>query len=262
MRPVLFCAYAVAFMVQCMQIQCEIFVDCDSLRTSLNQRLTRNSCGCTVTPKCNACADLGSVQVASCVGGCAYCDQSQTNCVTPHQTLTQASGRTFYTYSVFTTWNYTKGRSGSVYYSYSDGTSGNYDNCLVQVNGRNCSSCKMVDCEGKPIRREPNIDCTNLEAGATATACSRPYIEADVSLDESALYGILAPMAYPHILCQRGVTVLGTGPASPPSGAAPAGAPSNATPNTNKDCGLFKLNIFCLRGCGLIRRFLGFCSNE
>jgi hypothetical protein len=60
------------------------------------------------------------------------------------------------------------------------------------------------------LTAEPNIDCTNLEMGATATACveDRPRFDLPVSLDESALGGILSPLAFPYVLCQQRRVVL------------------------------------------------------
>jgi hypothetical protein len=129
----------------------------------------------------------------------------------------------------------------------------------VTVNGRSCASCRLVECLGG--KDEPTGDYTNIEAGARAMACSGRSAGGPVPLDESALDGTLAPLAYPHLLRQRGATVLGIGKGIVPNSTSPAGAPT-VSPNANKVCGLFRLSIFCLRGCGLIRCILGICDKN
>jgi hypothetical protein len=149
-------------------------------------------------------------------------------------------------------------------------------NCDVAVNKQACTKCEMISCGAPNQFKEPSINCTNLTergrgkiqrwylyATRGATACSGRSAGGPVSLDESALNGILAPLAYSHLLCQRGMVVVGnptpTIPTGPTAADPPMSAPTIvASPNDN-DCGLFNLGFFCFRGCGLIRRILGLC---
>jgi hypothetical protein len=239
--------------------------------------VSNNSCGCRALPKCSKCQTYDPhVYVASCINGCEYCDAATgTNCGTLQKqdrwgTYTMYILGFWYTstlYDMEYTWTYTRGKSGSIVYRFrSDDYRGTHT-CNVTVNGQSCASCQYLKCNNTDTltNREPTIDCTNLQAGATATACSGRTAGGPISLDESAMTGILAPLAYPYLLCQRGAAVLGTGSITPPpsaAGPAPVSAPTTPNASNNKDCGLFKLNMFCLNGCGMFGRILGLCRNE
>jgi hypothetical protein len=237
----------------------QLRVDCSWAVTDA-QGVANNNCGCKAPPVCLPCSRVIDTYGATCLNGCEYCDQSLSTCVIVDKLAIWGS----YDLDVFGViipqltsyekyeYSYTKGGNGSVIYWNDNG-----DTCGVTVNGKKCASCTLRQCGGSTNFAEPTINCTNLEAGATATACSGNSAGGPVSLDESALNGILAPLAFPNLLCQRKATVLGTGPVPLPS--APTTSPPPGAP-PNSSCGLFKLNIFCLTGCGLLRRILGFCK--
>jgi hypothetical protein len=209
-------------------------------------------CGCAAQPTCGSCSTVGNTNGTSCWDSCEYCDQSQSTCVMINKVSIwgindQNKSSQWTSYEEYE-WRYTKGRKGSIIY-WSD----EKNRCGVTVNGKFCASCNVILCTDG---YSPTIDCTNLQAGATATACSTKSFGRPLWLDESALNGILAPMAYSNLLCERGTTTLETGTTIP--NPKPAKLPGTIV----KDCGLFKLNILCIRGCGLIRRILGFCVDN
>jgi hypothetical protein len=242
---------------------------CDLARTAA-VFVSSNLCGdCTLPPVCSACN--AAEQRVVCTSGCAYCDATtQSICGVMRKdvivTYGIVPGLGFSSiYSVTDSFAYTKGRQGTVSYSW---TTAGLD-CAVHVNDQVCESCRRASfCLGK-IATEANVNCTNLQAGATATACPLPlYFAGPIPLDELAINvttGILAPFAFPHVLCQRGLVVLVPNPTpitapnlSPSTPTSPNAAPT--TTSGNQKCGLFKLGVFCFRGCGLPKKLLGWCQ--
>jgi hypothetical protein len=200
-------------------------------------------CSCPRLPSCNSACGVGSLDsaVVVCDSGCYYCDSTQTVCgsysfnVVQTETvpfvilgiLYPAVPITVYSYS----WTYTKGRTGHLVYLFNF-----YDNtCEVEVDGQNCTSCKARKCTSDGTIFS-SIDCTNLEAGAVSTSApcggNSTLGGGLVALDESALDGVLAPLAIPFWGCRQGTWGLQTNDggdtAAPVAGGAstPSGPPS------------------------------------
>jgi hypothetical protein len=257
-------SYATAWFLLTALVDCQLDDGCEKARNSA-QFVANNSCGCAVPPVCSTCASSFQTNRVTCISGCAYCDASVPSICGTMTKDVNCSRATGGDYFLSFTWKYIKGRQGTVSYGWNTENTA----CAVQANNRMCSSCLRPGfcCNAAPARltTEPNIDCTNLEMGTTATTCvnNRPRLDLPVSLDESALSGILSPVAFPHLLCQQGRLVLDPNPAPISATAPTASAPTspNLAPTTAaRDCGLFRLGILCFGGCGLIRRLLGRCS--
>jgi hypothetical protein len=81
--------------------------------------------------------------------------------------------------------------------------------CSVDVNHTACKACTVVACNNG-ASHGLQIDCTNVEVGATATPCTGRGGEGYVSLNASVEQeSILAPLTFAHWGCLQNTTVLG-----------------------------------------------------
>jgi hypothetical protein len=207
---------------------------CSQALGAARQSARFNQCSCPHEPICSQCYDGGDKSTAVCTNGCYYCDSTLGTCGYFNVASTYASVDVFIGDTLMTVyilaraynWYYMKGRTGTLTYTLD--TEGF---CKVAVNGQQCDSCVLYSCINYS-GLEPAIDCSNIEAGATATApCSGNAFGGWASLDDSALQGILAPLAFPYYGCSMGTTHLGTteevfGPTTP--------QPTTRTPTTKK----------------------------
>jgi hypothetical protein len=83
----------------------------------------------------------------------------------------------------------------------------------VLIDNASCQSCVLYQCTDGS--QQPEIDCTNIEAGAVSTACGDRPAGGFTTLDDAALNTSLAGLAYPFYGCLQGTTTLFTGTAPP-----------------------------------------------
>ena len=195
-------------------------VAAESVYCSQAQSLARlasstDQCNCPIKPTCVGCIDGGNSGTYDCFNECFYCDSTLGICgaygVEASYVRTEIFlGNSWVTryFQVFIySWTYTKGRIGNFLYTYTtEGT------CRVEVNGVTCKSCTLYTCNNyKGL--EPAIDCSNIEGNAndiTNVPCTGRVWGGWTSLDDSALAGVLAPLAMPYIGCQMGTTHIAT----------------------------------------------------
>jgi hypothetical protein len=291
---------------------------CPGVLEKARQLATYSQCGCTAEPVCDQCVNTGGgsrpITQARCTHGCVLCDKTKSICGTQTYSATRGSQEIFIGDRLVPVvilqnqylWQYTKGLSGNLVYTWNSESV-----CSVTINNLKCASCTMYKCTDTGLL-EPLIDCSNLEAGATTTPCAGRTFGGFTSLDESALSGVLVPLAIPFQGCVGGSHVLAIDPAptsstgtrapratftpstappfvapvaiappvvavapvsiSSPTATAPFAAPvvpkapAAVSPTTTvgapAKCGLLRLGIFCLKGCGLLRSILGLCKGE
>jgi hypothetical protein len=171
---------------------------CSQARTAASLSASGNGCGCLLPTSCQECIDGGDQGLVQCSNGCFYCDISQTFCGMFSYLVSKATAEVFtgsttmpITFAIYSyLWEYVQGRNGflRLHINFFSNT------CEVFVNDQQCSSCTMYSCTNGNL--EPSIDCTNLEAGGLT------------SLDDTALNGILGPLAFPYWGCQEGTMTL------------------------------------------------------
>lgn len=173
------------------------------------QTANPEQCNCPHPPSCNGECLYGDI--ASCSSGCYFCDSLG---ICGYVVVVAGYGVAYipigddmfpmhYEWQNYT-WYYVKGRTGTLTYYYT-----RYDDsCRVIIDGEECASCVLHTCDKDNITSvEPAIDCSNLDAGATASdPCSGRAFGGWASLDDSALNGILAPLALPYYGCHIGTT--------------------------------------------------------
>jgi hypothetical protein len=234
MSPTSIPALLLALLLLFPQLNGQTSLNCNIARITANELASFNDCSCTAPVTCNPCVSTGldgQGGIVTCSNGCTYCEGTKSICgvfgsgvARSEVQINTGLGFSPITVVLLTfsySWAYTKGRAGTLVYTAGDG------NCAVWINATQCRSCSLVTCAADQTL-QPTIDCTNLERGATATACSGRLGNGFASLDESALTGILAPLAVPYYLCQRGVVVLDS--SGSPMGNAPPVLPPFMAP--------------------------------
>lgn len=209
----------------------------DSLARANFTASSSDTCNCPYQPACNDCiTDASYNDVTECANRCIYCVEALGICGS------YSSGALFdilgyYKDSVL--WTYTEGRTGTLRLDY------DFDDsyCAVTINDEECTSCSPTTCTIGGIDLE--INCTNIEAGATSDPCTSRVYGGWASLDDSALNGLLGPLAIPYYGCKIGTTTLkmeevtGTvapvGTPPPPSGpeSVSSESPSTTSGTTN-----------------------------
>jgi hypothetical protein len=185
--------------------------------------------------------NFGNAGTTRCYNSCHYCDLSQTFCGKLSYIYRETERKGFVGTTVVTEklqpryvyfWEYTHGQTG--YYSLTMDI--NQATCIVDVNGKQCLSCKPRVCTNG--KYEPLIDCKNLELGAVASTCTNPKALGPTSLDETSFNSVRGPFVFPFYGCEAGLmtllssknpgTVLVVAPTSPPVANISDGAPSQA----------------------------------
>lgn len=147
-------------------------------------------CGCSVDT-CQPCNYIayGSASVV-CSNGCQYCAFGV--CVVYAGSASRsdetAAGLSL-VYVLGFAFTYTKGRSGTFAFS-SDG-----EYCNAFFNNVACS-CQMNYCDASLTTAEPFIDCSNIQAGATANLCY-PKANYGISSTNHLLIGLIVDVNDP-----------------------------------------------------------------
>lgn len=141
---------------------------CDSV-TATARALTvaDHGCGfCPYPPVCVGCVPGQTLDDSNtCTSGCAYCDKiTEKICGGYSYTVVSNNGNN----STEFAWFYTEGRTGNTALV----TFPANQTCSVSVNHTRCTACQPVICTDGTV--DYTIDCTNLVAGASTTACTNP----------------------------------------------------------------------------------------
>ncbi|KAI2490402.1 hypothetical protein MHU86_24158 [Fragilaria crotonensis] len=186
-----------AWLVSCIAVQSG---PCEENVTLSYAYVLSKPCNCTNEPVCTSDCngdvyDFSATIDIDCQNKCVYCVSALGVCGTVQISTffrtdeVEVSGPDSWHLEPITVedihyiWTYTKGRNGTLDYLFS--RYGSLTSCSVTINGQECASCVHDSCPDGNI--EPNIDCSNLEAGATATACNSRAFGGWASLDDSAL---------------------------------------------------------------------------
>ena len=222
----------VGFVARCIRVDAQ-FSFCDETLTTASASASSNPCNCPLDPVCGECLDEDTYAITSCINGCVYCDSVLGDGVCGIYEVAHGISKTVGASAIVYGWSFVSGRTGTLTYRYDSN-----NECVVTIDGQECSECTLYSCTGSDLV-EPVIDCTNIEAGATASdPCSGRAGGGWASLDESAMQGVLAPLAIPYYGCQMGTTSLlkkdEEATSSPTSDAASTITPVTVTPSPSE----------------------------
>jgi hypothetical protein len=97
--------------------------------------------------------------------------------------------------------------------------------CFASLSGKDCKSCTLKKCTGGAF--QPTIDCSNVQVGAKATACTKNVFGGFASLDTTAEKTTMVGLILPYFACgKKWATAL----AIPASSSVRSASPPSASP--------------------------------